>query len=82
VSKPKPEFKHPIIAAINDLVGEHVVESGNPMITMLWKIVGADFPSMLRSLDDNEELCEKLIQRFREVTEPPIDSHAEELDPC
>ena len=77
------EFNHPLVAGINDLIREYVVENSNPMLKMLWKIIGADFPSVLRSLDDNEGLCEKLRQRFRAMTEPPIIVEAtEEQEPC
>ena len=66
------EFRHPLVAGIGGLINEYVVENSNPMLKMLWKIIGADFPSVLRSLDDNDKLCEDLRQRFHAMTKPPI----------
>jgi len=66
------EFRHPLVAGISDLINEYVVENSNPMLKMLWKIIGADFPSVLRSLDANDKLCEELRQRFHAMTKPPI----------
>lgn len=70
-----PEFKHKSITKLHELYLEHKGSMGKGLSSMslMWRAISPSIPSILSSLDENEEMLEKtkdflemILKAFRE----------------
>lgn len=76
MQEPKIQFKHRIVQALYELIEEWgnakvgiTLDPRMMMFKALWMALRAELPSMLKSLDENEEACALIREKIKKVLE-------------
>ena len=60
-------YKHRVVQGLADLIGKYGGKSSFTPLGFLWSSIKREVPSILRTLDENEEAVAEIERKIKEV---------------